>query len=106
MVRFLDSSRNNGDRNQQIVIENLAFSGNNPVAITPDGAVKLANSTNIDTWVWGNVNPGTYQTGKTLTTKRSPGLLSNSKYFMMAQPTYRDYVIERIANVKADSDHV
>ncbi|KAI4125489.1 MAG: hypothetical protein LQ338_004215 [Usnochroma carphineum] len=105
MLKFHDSSNDGGDRNNQITIENLSFSGNNPVAIGSDGAVKLASSANIDTWIWGNVNPGTYQTGKTVTTNRSPGLLSNGKYFTMSQPTYKDYTGDQVQNVKAVSGH-
>ncbi|KAL8748449.1 MAG: hypothetical protein Q9184_007296, partial [Pyrenodesmia sp. 2 TL-2023] len=103
MIKFHDSSNDGGDRRDQISIENLSFSGNNPVAVTHEGAVKLANTNFVETWIWGNVNPGTYQTGKTLKTDRSPGLLSNGKFFTMAQPTYRDYTSGQVVNVKAVS---
>ncbi|KAI4236504.1 MAG: hypothetical protein LQ352_007997, partial [Teloschistes flavicans] len=101
VIKFFDSSQSNGDRIDQIVIENLSFSGNNPVAIGMDGAVKLANMNNVDTWIWGNVSPGVYQAGKTVTTKRSPQLLSNGKFFTKAQPTYADWTGDRIVNIKA-----
>lgn len=106
MIKFHDSSNDGGDRRDQISIENLSFSGNNPIAVTQEGAVKLANTGFVDTWIWGNVNPGTYQTGMTLKTDRSPGLLSNGKFFTMAQPTYRDYTSEQVVNVKAVSGHM
>ncbi|KAL8699754.1 MAG: hypothetical protein Q9201_005821 [Fulgogasparrea decipioides] len=105
MIKFHDSSQDGGPRNQQVVIENLSFSGNNPVAIGDNGNIKLANTKNVNTWIWGNVDPGTYQTGKTLETKRSSQLLSNGKFFTMAQPTYRDYSKDRVVNVKAVSGH-
>lgn len=105
MIKFHDSSNDGGDRRDHITIENLSFTGSNPVAIDSNGAVKLASIGNIDTWIWGNVNPGTYQTGKTLTTDRSPGLLSNGKFFTMAQPTYKEYTADQVVNVKAVSGH-
>lgn len=105
MVKFRDSSNDCGDRNQQIIIENLKFSGKNPVAIGSNNSVKLASIRNIDTWIWGNVDPGTYQSGKTITTSRSPRLNSNDHFFTMAQPTYKNYTVDRIVNVKADSSH-
>lgn len=101
MVKFHDSSHDGGPRNQQIVIENLSFSGKNPVAVDQDWKTKLASTSNVDTWIWGNVSPGTYQTGKTLTTTRSPQLLRAGKFFTMAQPTYADYGNDKIVNVKA-----
>ena len=106
MVKFHDSSNDGGDRNQQLIIENLAFSSNNPVAVTRDGTVKLANTNYVDTWIWGNVDPGTYQTGRTLTTSRSPTLLVNGKFFTMPQPAYQDYTTDHIVNVKADPRHM
>ena len=103
MIKFKDSSNASGDRDEQIVIENLSFSGNNPVAITSDGTVKLSSIGDIDTWIWGNVNPGNYQTGMTVTTSRSAGLLSNGKFFTMAQPTYKEFSSDQVVNVKAVS---
>ncbi|KAL8678403.1 MAG: hypothetical protein Q9186_005245 [Xanthomendoza sp. 1 TL-2023] len=105
VVKFRDSSHDGGDRNQQIIIENLDFNGHNPIAIGADGSTKLANTNNVETWIWGNVSPGTYQTGKTLTTDRSPGLLSNDKFFTMRQPTYQQYDNDKVVNVKAVNDH-
>ncbi|KAL8635578.1 MAG: hypothetical protein Q9228_006943, partial [Teloschistes exilis] len=101
MIKFFDSSNSSGDRKDQIVIENLSFSGNNPVAIGMDGTVKLQNMKNVDTWIWGNVSPGVYQTGKTVTTKRSPQLLSNGKFFTKAQPTYADWTSDKIVNIRS-----
>ncbi|KAL8626631.1 hypothetical protein Q9189_007672 [Teloschistes chrysophthalmus] len=105
MIKFFDSSHSNGDRKDQIVIENLSFSGSNPVAIGMDGAVKLQNMNNVDTWIWGNVSPGVYQIGKTVTTKRSPQLLSNGKFFTKAQPTYADWTSDKIVNIRAVKNH-
>ncbi|KAL8709185.1 MAG: hypothetical protein Q9220_006065 [cf. Caloplaca sp. 1 TL-2023] len=103
MVKFWDSSNNNGDRNSQIVIENLEFTSKNPIAINGDGKTKLGNSKTVGTWVWGNVTPGTYQTGKAVTTDRSPVLLAKGRFFTMAQPTYKGFTKDQVVNVKAVS---
>lgn len=66
VVKFRDTSRDSGPRNNQIVLENLSHSGNNPVAIAADGTVKLQRISPADTWLWGNVDPGTFQTGQIL----------------------------------------
>ncbi|KAL8770174.1 MAG: hypothetical protein Q9209_004016, partial [Squamulea sp. 1 TL-2023] len=105
MVKFRDSSHDGGDRNHQIVIENLDVTGTNPVAIGGDGSEKLSNRKSVTTWIWGNVDPGIYEAGKTLATKRSPGLLSNGKFFTMRQPTYQNYPKDRVVNVKAVQGH-
>ena len=105
VIRYHDSSNDNGDRNNQIIIENLSHDGPNPIAVDTSGNTKLSSNSKVDTWVWGNVDPGNYQTGKTLGTSRSSNLLSNGKYFTMAQPTYREYAADQFVNVKAVSDH-
>ena len=121
VVKFRDTSRDSGPRNNQIVLENLSHSGNNPVAIAADGSVRLQRISPSDTWLWGNVDPGTFQTGQTLRsvingtfeigrlpanrTSRSGSLLSNGKFFTKPQPTYRDFTKAQIVNVKAVSGH-
>lgn len=66
VVKFRDTSRDSGPRNNQIVLENLSHAGNNPVAIAADGSVRLQRISPLDTWVWGNVDPGVFRTGQTL----------------------------------------
>ena len=66
VVKFRDTSRDNGPRNNQIVLENISHAGNNPVAIAADGGVRLQRISPLDTWIWGNVDPGAFQTGQTL----------------------------------------
>ena len=66
VLKFRDTSRDSGPRNNQIVLENLSHSGNNPVAIAADGSVKLQRINPADTWLWGNVDPGTFRTGQIL----------------------------------------
>lgn len=40
LVKFKDSSNDNEDRNNQIIIENLCYSGTYPVAVASDGSTK------------------------------------------------------------------
>ncbi|CAD6594065.1 MAG: hypothetical protein ASARMPRED_008465 [Alectoria sarmentosa] len=87
VIKYHGSSNDNGDFNNQVIIENPSHDGVNSIAVDSNGNTKLGSSSNTDTWVWGNVDPGNYQTGKLLSTPRSSSLLSNGKYFTMAQPT-------------------
>ena len=105
LIKFRDSSKDNGDRNNQIVIENLCLSGNNPVAVASDGGTKLQRIDPAETWIWGNVAPGNYQTGKVIRTARSGKLLANGKFFTKAQPNYKTWAKEQVVNVKAVSGH-
>ena len=105
VVKFYDSSNDSGDRNNQIIIENLSQSGSNPIAIDSNGNTKLASSATVDTWIWGNADPGNYQTGHIYTTSRSANLLSGGKFFTMAQPTYAQYASDQIVNVKLVSGY-
>ncbi|MCJ1428228.1 hypothetical protein MMC29_006136 [Sticta canariensis] len=101
----LGSVIDNGPRSNQIVIDNLSHSGDNPVAVDSDGNVKLQQIDPAKTWIWGNVDPGGFQTGKVLATFRSGRLFSNGKFFTKAQPTYEDFSTDRIVNVKAVQGH-
>ena len=101
VIRFHDSSSDAGDRNNQIVIENLTHDGANPIAVDSNGNTKLGGIPYTDTWVWGNVEPGNYQMGKGLSTPRSKSLLADGKYFTMAQPTYGEFAADQFVNVKA-----
>ena len=103
VIKYHDSSSQSGDRDDQVVIENLLHDGTNPIAVDTNGNTKLGSSSSIDTWVWGNVDPGNYQSGKTLSTPRAASLLSHGKYFTMAQPTLGQYAANQFVSVKAVS---
>lgn len=105
VLKFHDSSHDSGDRNNQIVIENLSHSGSNPIAIDENGNVKLGSTSSVDTWIWGNEAPGNYQTGKTSSTSRPGLLLDGGKYFTKTQPTYGEYAADQFVNVKAVSGY-
>ncbi len=100
VIKFHDSSRDNGSRNNQVVIENLSQSGSNPVAVASDGTTRLQRIDPADTWIWGNVDPGNFQCGQILRTSRSGKLLSNGKFFTKAQPNYKLFSKDQVVNVK------
>ena len=105
VIKFHDSSRDNGPRSNQITIENLSHSGENPIAVASDGSTKLQQIDPSSTWVWGNVDPGVYQAGRFVTTTRSGKLLSNGKFFTKAQPTYEGFSKNQVVNVKSVDGH-
>lgn len=103
-VLFRDSSSDSGGRNNQVVIENLKHDNSNAIAKTSEGKTVLAAQSVIDTWVWGNADPGNYQTGTSYSTPRPAGLLdSTGRFFTMEAPTYANYGIDQIVNVKGVS---
>jgi glucan 1,3-beta-glucosidase len=75
----------------------------NPIAVDENGNTKLGSAATVDVWVWGNAVPGNYMTGQTYTTSPSSVLLSGGKYFAKAQPTYGEYAVDQIVNVKSVS---
>jgi pectate lyase-like protein len=101
VVHFHDSSNDSGNRNSQILIQNLVHDSSNPIAVDDSGKTRLAATNYVDTWVFGNLIPGVYQSGKSLTTSRPGALLSNGKFFTKAAPTYAQYASDQIVNVKA-----
>lgn len=105
VVKFHDSSNDDGKRNSQLVIQNLVHDTTSAIAVDSNNGVKLAATDKVDTWVWGNVTPGQYETGSNFTTNRPEVLLANGKYFTRAQPTYAEYAADQVVNVKAVSAH-
>lgn len=101
-MKFHNSSNGSGSWNNQIFIENLSISGNNRIAIDANWNTKLANSSTIDTWIFGNVVPGGYQVGQSSMTSRPASLLgANGKSFTARQPTYKEYAANQFVNMKA-----
>lgn len=87
-----------------IVIDNLQTSnvGNTVVA----GGVPILKESVPKTWVYGNAylrgGPviGVHDAGTTYQTSRSPILLSGGNYFTMAPPTYQQYSVDQVVNIK------
>ena len=89
-------------RNNQVVIENLTSDGSNPAVVIAGGAPLVGPENVIETWVWGNAEPGWYQSGTSYSTQRSPGLLnSDGRFFTKQQPTYAGVDPFDFVNVKA-----
>lgn len=89
-------------RNDQVVIENLTIDQAGPVVVVAGGAPLLGPLRTVDTWVYGNAEPGWYQAGTGYTTKRTPALLSSDgKIFTKIQPTYAGTSAANVVNVKA-----
>ncbi|OBT90432.1 hypothetical protein VE02_00765 [Pseudogymnoascus sp. 03VT05] len=105
VIKFADSSNTNGDRNNQIVIENLEHDTTNPIAVKADDTVALDAADTIDTWVWGNADPGNYVTGTQYKTVRPDALLKDGKYFTKEAPTYGEFASDQIVNVKSVANH-
>ncbi|KAI2791304.1 hypothetical protein POX_c04161 [Penicillium oxalicum] len=100
VIKFHDSSNDGGNRQSQLLIENLEHDTDHPIAVTSNGDVKLAATGHVDTWAWGNITPGVYETGSSFSTSRPDVLLSNGKYVMRTQPTYAEYAADQVVNVK------
>jgi hypothetical protein len=99
-IKFTESSAT-GNRNNQIVIQNFKHDNSNPIAVNSAGATKLAATSFVDTWIWGNAVPGGFQSGTSYTTTRSSALLDSSgNFFTMDAPTYAGYALDQFINVK------
>ncbi|KAH8433754.1 glycoside hydrolase family 55 protein [Aspergillus melleus] len=105
VVKFYDSSNDGGKRNSQVLIQNLSHDNDNDIAVDSNGKVQLKATKKVDTWVWGNVTPGQYETGTSFSTSRPDVLLDNGKFFTKKQPTYAEYAADQIVNVKSVDGH-
>ncbi|KAJ5665733.1 uncharacterized protein N7477_008181, partial [Penicillium maclennaniae] len=74
VVKLYDSSNDSGNRNSQLLIQNLVHDTENSIV---------------------------YETGTEFSTSRPDELLSNGKYFTRSQPTYAEYASDQVVNVKA-----
>ena len=87
-----------------IVIDNLQTI-NVDNTVVAGGTIILKGSV-PKTWVYGNAylrgGPvgGSHDAGTTYQTSRSPVLLSGGKYFTMAPPTYQQYSLDQVVNIK------
>jgi glucan 1,3-beta-glucosidase len=87
-----------------IVINNLQTSnvGNTVVA----GGVPLLKGSVPQTWVYGNAYlrggpvTGIHDAGTTYQTPRASVLTSEGDYFTMAPPTYQQYSVDQVVNIK------
>ncbi|KAG0651926.1 glucan 1 [Hyphodiscus hymeniophilus] len=87
-----------------IVIDNLRSDsfGNTVVA----GGVPILKGSVPKTWVYGKAYAqngplaGAHDLGTTYQTSRSPALLSGGKFFTMAPPTYQQFSVNQVVNIK------
>ncbi|PYH93449.1 exo-beta-1,3-glucanase [Aspergillus ellipticus CBS 707.79] len=100
-MNTLISSHTSDTAGNSIVLDNVQNSGPT-VSI---GGIPLLSGNMPDTWVHGHVyTPGNTQyqaeQGRIMTTARIPPLVSGRNYFTMAPPTYQDYDVGKILNIK------
>ncbi|THC96069.1 hypothetical protein EYZ11_004442 [Aspergillus tanneri] len=105
VVKFHDSSHDNGNRNSQLLIQNLSHDNDNDIVVDSTGQTRLNATDHVDAWVWGNAVPGEYQSGENFHASRPDRLLDRGKYFTKMQPTYSEYTDDQIVNVKDVNDH-
>jgi glucan 1,3-beta-glucosidase len=87
-----------------IIIDNLQTSNVGKTVVAGDAT--LLKGSVSKTWVYGNAylrgGPagGVHDDGTTYQTLRSPLLVSEGNYFTMAPPTYQDYSVNQVVNIK------
>ena len=95
---------------QSLVIENFEAGIQLGSVVATDEKVILSGSIHC-TWVYGNVHTsqglasGAGKTGETYHIPRSPLLLSNGKYVTISPPTYWEYHLSQIVNVKSVKEY-
>jgi glucan 1,3-beta-glucosidase len=121
-VGTLVKSYDSGNASNSIVLENVESDG---ITVTLNGNTVLIGSV-TDTWVHGNsvssewlefseLSADTqyeytsgnsnrrYQAGATFKTLRTSPLLTNGRYFSLRPPTYQEYSIDQVVNIKSVS---
>lgn len=70
------------------------------------GETTLLEGSVPKTWVYGNAYlrggpvAGVHDSGTTYQTSRSPALLSGGSYFTLTPPTYQEYSVNQVVNIK------
>jgi glucan 1,3-beta-glucosidase len=93
-----------------IVIDNLQVQNVDKTVVA--GSQTILTGSVPKTWVYGNAYlkggpvTGVHDAGTTYQTSRSPALLSGGgKYFTMAPPTYQEYTVKQVVNIKTVSGY-
>ncbi|GAB5594024.1 hypothetical protein Unana1_08924 [Umbelopsis nana] len=104
VTKSQNTSNNATTADDSIILDNLVTK-NVGSTVVAGGTVLLKGSV-PKTWVYGNayvkggpVN-GMHDAGTTYQTSRSSVLLSGGKYFTMAPPTYQEYSVKDVVNIK------
>ncbi|KAL2831101.1 pectate lyase superfamily protein-domain-containing protein [Aspergillus cavernicola] len=100
-LRTFVVSGNSDNAGNSIILENIQNSG---VTVSLGGKAVL-NGSVLDTWVRGDLyTAGNAKmqrvNGQTVTTPRSPALLTGGKYFIKSPPTYQEYSVDQVLNIK------
>ena len=87
-----------------IVIDNLQTSNAGKTVVAGDAT--LLKGSVSKTWVYGNAYlrggaaAGVHDDGTIYQTSRSPALVSGGKYLTVAPPTYQQYSVDQVVNIK------
>lgn len=101
------SNATTGD--DSIVIENLSVQNVKETVVA--GSKTLLTGGVSNTWVYGNAYlprgpaTGAHENGVTFATSRSPALLQDGRYFTMPPPTYDEYGLKQVVNIKNVKGH-
>ncbi|PVH76745.1 glycoside hydrolase family 55 protein [Cadophora sp. DSE1049] len=101
-------TRNTTTGDDSIVIDNLE-TRNLDSTVVAGGKTILIGSV-PKTWVYGNAYlaggpiSGVHNAGVTYQTSRSPDLVTDEKDFTMSPPTYQEYSVDQVVNVKSVKD--
>ncbi|KAG2413903.1 hypothetical protein HFD88_003093 [Aspergillus terreus] len=104
-MRTFITSNDSHSAGNAIILDNVENSGE---TVKLGDKVVLSGRTS-GTWVHGTLYPphqGQIQRveGQMVQTNRSSSLLSGNKYFTMAPPTYREYSVSEVLNIKSVPD--
>jgi glucan 1,3-beta-glucosidase len=100
------SNSTTGD--DSVVIQNLRTSGVDSTVVA--GGITILKGDVPETWVYGNAYlpkgppAGVHDAGTVYQSPRTPLLLSSGKYFTMAPPTYQEYKVQQVVNIKTVKD--
>ncbi|CAL5871938.1 uncharacterized protein PFLUO_LOCUS6193 [Penicillium psychrofluorescens] len=97
-------SPNSTTGDDSVVIQNLRTSQVDSTVVA--GNRVLLQGDVPETWVYGNAYlaggpaAGIHDPGTTYQTPRSPVLLESDRYFTVAPPTYQEYDVQQVVNIK------
>lgn len=98
------NTTNSTTGDDSVVIDNLQTL--NVAKTVVAGTTALLTGSVPNVWVYGNAYlqggpvAGVHDNGVTSDETRSPVLLSGGKYFTMAPPTYQEYSVNQVVNIK------
>ncbi|KAH0283605.1 hypothetical protein M436DRAFT_80126 [Aureobasidium namibiae CBS 147.97] len=91
---------------QSIILENVMSDDENKVTVKLDDNASAVVGSVADTWVLGQTyksNDPTPGRGGNVRTQRAEVLLQNARFFTKTQPTFQEYSVDQVLNVKSVS---